>query len=402
MEPGGLISPCCVNIYPIGTSTGQITKDMNCEGLVKVRQNFLQNKIPYGCDVCYADEANGHVSMRQKFAERFPNLEKDILKGSSSGILENPQIKYLDVRWSNICNFKCRFCGFGLSSSWAPDLVERHGKFEYVIDHLGNKRIFSKSDPILRTDVDFEDLKRNILPHLEYIHFLGGEPLLMEEFYQILDLLREMGRTDLDITIVTNLSQLEFKGKNLFEALEGFQRCSLSISLDGYGAPAEYMRKGTKWERLRKNIDRMQDYVDAQNFKGREFNLQAFHTVYALNAFHTVDFYEYMKTFFRYRVQLNTCHNPNFLRLDVLPPAVKNDVLNLYQKHATFYAPLIKQLTEDKQDYYTNHFLEFIKEVGIMDRIRGEDFLTTFPEFRAYPDFRTIEKYPHPRSPKSL
>ena len=188
MHPGGSIAPCCQNIHRVAETTGDLRQDINCEGLKKIRRQFLKNEVPKGCEVCFEEERIDRKSLRLKMQQRFPGENEYVKTTLEDGTLPDPRIKHLDIRWSNICNFKCRFCGYGLSSAWAADNIERYGVFNYRYDHLGIEKLIEAGE-VLQTKVDFELFEQFIIPHLEAVDFLGGEPLLMEEFYRTLELL---------------------------------------------------------------------------------------------------------------------------------------------------------------------------------------------------------------------
>lgn len=381
MNPGGSISPCCMNTEIVGLSKGKLLEDLNCTGLSQVRKEFLSNQIPKGCEVCFLEEKHGKRSTRKRMESLFPNEDAYIDSTLSDGTIPHPKIKYLDVRWSNVCNFKCRFCSHGLSSSWAAELLQEQRSFHLPGHGEGPYALRDIKTPILKSEVDYMHLENQILPYVEQIQFLGGEPLLMEEFYFILTRLLEKGRTNVRIAIVSNLSQLSHNGHHLFEVLKNFPNVSFSASLDGFGKRAEYMRKGTVWEEIIENLPKVIDF-----FSKEQRFFQILHTVYALNAFHTVDFYEMIQKIFGCNITLNFCHNPFFYRLDVLPPKVKVDLLNTYSKYPEFYKPLISHLEEDLKNnfYYKTHYADFLKNVKKIDLVRNENFSQIFPEFSPY------------------
>jgi len=73
----------------------------------------------------------------------------------------------VDVRWTNLCNFACVYCGPEFSSKWESDL-------EF---------------PIVRPGVDRkEKFKNYIFEHaaqLKHVYLAGGEPLLMKRKFGI-------------------------------------------------------------------------------------------------------------------------------------------------------------------------------------------------------------------------
>jgi hypothetical protein len=86
-------------------------------------------------------------------------------------------------------------------------------------------------------------------PHLDYveqIYFAGGEPLLMEEHYQHLEELVKRKRFDVRLIYNTNFTHTDLKGRSVFEYWKQFDQCSSGCQFRWHGAPAEYIRKGTR------------------------------------------------------------------------------------------------------------------------------------------------------------
>ena len=93
-------------------------------------------------------------------------------------VLDSDQLWFIDLKLGNICNLKCRSCGSIFSSRWYDDDVRLWGKpLRPRVQFAG------------RHEEDVWEQMQEHIPHLERIYFAGGEPLIMEEHYQILDLL---------------------------------------------------------------------------------------------------------------------------------------------------------------------------------------------------------------------
>ena len=104
---------------------------------------------------------------------------------------------YWDIRFSNLCNLSCRSCGHIFSSSWYKDQVALAGPE------------WAKNNSVLNYAGRFEtDMMEQLMEHLDYveqIYFAGGEPLMMDEHYVILDELERRGRFDVRLIYNTEL-----------------------------------------------------------------------------------------------------------------------------------------------------------------------------------------------------
>jgi hypothetical protein len=98
--PNGKIGPCC-----------QISADyLKPISEINNKDKFADlktQKPPPACYLCNNAEGSGLNSYRQHF---------NSLNNNSQGI------QFLDLRHTNQCNLKCRYCGPHFSSLWAKEL----------------------------------------------------------------------------------------------------------------------------------------------------------------------------------------------------------------------------------------------------------------------------------------
>ena len=86
-------------------------------------------------------------------------------------------------------------------------------------------------------------------PSVQEIYFAGGEPLVMEEHYRILNRLVEMNRAhEVTIKYNTNFTNLQYKKTNVLDLWLLFKKVEVGASLDAYGERAEYIRSGCNWD----------------------------------------------------------------------------------------------------------------------------------------------------------
>jgi hypothetical protein len=203
----------------------------------------------------------------------------------------------------------------------------------------------------------------------------------MEQTYRLLQGLIDLGRTDVQISIVTNLSRLRFRDYDIFDLIEPFANVSFSVSVDGFGSRLEYMRKGADWDRLLENLNEAKRRFRSME-KVRTFKI--FMSVYMLNAFHCVPTIEYFKNL-GFPLEVNLSTSPAQSRLDYLPRAIKEKLATYYRANPSPQAEQILQFmlaesTDEAQaERYLAEQLEFTQH---LDQIRGESFFATFPEWK--------------------
>lgn len=161
--------------------------------------------------------------------------------------INNPQLTNLHIKFSNICNLACRTCD-PLNSNLLY-------KEKEVIESYVSESQFANNGIIqnVRSDSELYKSILNNLDKLNFIWFSGGEPLLHEEVWEILDILYEKGYSkNIGFRVNTNgtikLTDRRIKILNSFKTLE------MHVSMDGYGDFAEYIRTGIVWEKWWENL----------------------------------------------------------------------------------------------------------------------------------------------------
>ena len=271
--PDGKTYPCCV--WNSGESVGNINNESldklwNNEVMRKTRIGMLQGEKISSCRRCYHLEDTGDESYRQRINKEHWNKIHYVDNTDAEGNLSIMNLHLWDIRISNFCNFKCRSCGLGLSSSWYPDAIALGETPEKALININDK-------------ASFMDMLEPHYNCVDEIYFAGGEPLIMPEHYQILDRLIELGRTDVNIRYSTNFSKLTFKGKHIFDYWKQFPNLELYISIDGVGKIGEYVRKGYNDEIFKQNV------IDYKNSGVRHTDYAYAITYGALNYLHLFD-----------------------------------------------------------------------------------------------------------------
>ena len=232
--PDGKVFPCCLwnSRDPVGNVNAQSLEEIwNNEKMKKIRRSFLKGKKLKSCDRCFHLEDTVDQSYRQRINKDHKDKMHYVNETNQDGSLNIMNLHLWDVRISNFCNFKCRSCGLGLSSSWYSDSKALGEKVDKALININDK-------------ASFMDMLEPHYNCVDEIYFAGGEPLIMPEHYQILDRLLELGRTDVNIRYSTNFSKLTYKGKHIFDYWKHFPNLELYISIDGVGKIGEYVRKG--------------------------------------------------------------------------------------------------------------------------------------------------------------
>ena len=377
--PDSSVIPCCVSPYNdhYGNVNSEKVEDIwNNERFKDLRKKMIAGELPPGCKHCHDIESSGFSSMRNNLNQRFKDDIPHILSSTTEdGTFHELKLKYIDIRFSNLCNFKCRGCGPTLSSSWYDD----HNKlFNYISDKPKVRSIATDSP-------DFWKHFKELVLDSEYIYFGGGEPLITKEHFDLLRLLIDQNKTKIDLSYNTNLSTLTYGNYDLTELWKKFRTVTLGISLDDFGPRAEYFRNGTRWAVIDANMKKLRD-----EFQGIRRYVNC--TVNITNVY-------YLPELFDYLVQENIIHpdafninmllDPEELRIDVMPLEAKQKVKlkigsfildlesrGLHKAAGDFRNILNHMMSKDN----AHLFPRFIENTKKLDNIRGENFVTTYPE----------------------
>lgn len=375
--PTGEAYPCCHSEmkFPVGNCRTQTLEEIwQDRPMQKLRADMLSETLNPACGRCYEQEQSGFFSGRKSANKHHGHQIKKLE--------DNPfEMTYWDIRFSNLCNLKCRSCGHIFSSQWYQDQAKLAGN-----DWKDRNQVLNYAG---RTETDMWE---QLLPHLDYveqIYFAGGEPLLMEEHYCILDELVRRERFDVRLIYNTNFTHTDLKGQSVFEYWKLFKSVSVGASLDGSGRYAEYIRKGTRWDQIEKNRVEMMKICPAVDFYVSP-------TLSIMNAWHLPDFHRDLVSRGLIKTQdlnVNLLQDPPFYRIDIAPMKYKQRLRIKYEEHLEWLRPRdsLQRATVGFESAINfmmatdnTHLIDtFWRKTHELDAIRSEQMLTTIPELNA-------------------
>jgi len=250
--PRGKVYHCCMTsdykTFAGDLTTQTIEEVWNGDYMKNLRKDMINGVEPKACSKCFEAERSGGSSTRMNHNKYFSKKLAEIpVITAADGHVDQVDLKYWDFRFSNLCNYKCRTCGPEFSSSWIPE-----GKELGWLSEADSKKTINIATVDETTNVDF--LKKYV-GTVEKIYFAGGEPLLMDEHWQILDMLDQAQRYNVILTYNSNLSKLTYKDKNVLDYWAKWgRRVWLWPSIDEVDDRAELIRSGTNWENVEANL----------------------------------------------------------------------------------------------------------------------------------------------------
>lgn len=200
---------------------------VNDPDLQEIRKNLINGERIDHCKNCYEFEDSGADSSRLRDTKEWTqklnlNYYEDIITN----------LVYYDIRNDNLCNLACRMCNPQFSSK----LEKEYKSIGWIW-------------PAEPKSFGFNDVVN--LNTVQKIYVAGGEPSLMPEFRNFLKSALEAGRTDVDIRMNTNATNLN---KDYRQLLSYFKNLNIVISIDGYSEINQYIRWPADWNTIIDNI----------------------------------------------------------------------------------------------------------------------------------------------------
>ena len=224
----GRVKNCIRSAEAIGN-----IKDNSIEEIVLGKENdtrqsmILDSIYTNNCQPCHTLEAGKKsfdiVSDRKFYIRELKQVPVETYRPNSF------DLQTIDVRWTNLCNFSCVYCSPEFSSKWASEL-------EVVLD--------------TPDDTQKQQFKQYIFDNahkLRHVYLAGGEPLLMKENLELLDLLDP----NVALRINTNLSKVDTQ---VFERICRFKNVHWIVSLETTDQEYEYIRHGGVWSEFLDNL----------------------------------------------------------------------------------------------------------------------------------------------------
>jgi len=233
------------------------------------RKLMLEGKRPDECDYCWrAEDAPGeHQSDRiRKSADQTwgePHLQSSAQMPWDADV----QPAYVEVSFSNVCNFGCSYCSPEISST-LMQTAKQFGPLVLDGGRLSHDLVWLEQSggmPIPNRETNpYIDAWwawwPTLYPNLRTFRITGGEPLLSKETFRTLEWIIENPNPELDLAINTNLGVdqalidkffakcQQIKDGNMVKRLQIFTSC------DTWGEQAEYIRPGLDYKKWYYNL----------------------------------------------------------------------------------------------------------------------------------------------------
>ena len=310
---GRLLYNCC-KAYPERVDLDWLEKNpgrlFHTDTMLADRKLMLEDKSCASCHHgCYKYEDQG-----------LPSKRLQDQNGQFISDLGSP-LKSLTISLSTDCNMTCMYCGPEWSSSWQKD-IDKNG--QYKLDGLPDiqqrkndswSQLWSKMKQKARgVESKFFHLllkEIKLATQLEKLVILGGEPLLNNQLFQVLD---EVPKTK--ITIVTGLGVSNDRLRMVLEKTKGMD-IQFDVSGETTGKLFELIRYGITWEDFQGRVDMIEQHGHRIKFLS---------TISNLSVLGFTDFYE--KYSGKHTIHVNSLTETDWMMPHVMDPVSKDIFIN--------------------------------------------------------------------------
>lgn len=400
--PNGDILPCCIGL---GGSMGNLYENSieeiwNNEKYRQLRNDMLNDVPSNHCTRCYKEEEWGNKhSLRKIFNNQYADKYYELVNDTQDGVVKNMKFVKWDFRFNNLCNLACTACHPTYSSSWVPIMkqVDSNYKEEQFVNSKINKDKFVQT---IKSQID----------NVEEVYFAGGEPLLHEEHFEILNFIDTENKLgNINFSYSTNLTSLKYKSINVIDYWKKMKYLRVMVSIDEVDADRlYYIRYPSELNKIVDNLRILKNNLTEHNLHYSvtpTWSLMNLHRIKnILEFFYKEDLLSH--TFYNTTTWESDFHNillfsPQYFSIRSASNQWKDYLRTMLKEYVVWYKDvlipkkidtIVKNSSIKVLDDRIQNFLNSLNEtvdghVGYygdylarLDKVRNTDFFKTFPE----------------------
>jgi hypothetical protein len=404
---------------PNNLNVSDFLTSWNSTYMKNVRLQMLNGEQPPSCLKCYKEEAAGHNSKRMwetEYWSKRVDVDRLIANTDEDGSVP-PQLAYIDLRFGTKCQLACVMCSPHDSSGWIKDWqamfpaienesLKQNMQWNNKGSTNGSSYNWHKQNPV------FWQQFYDQIPNMQQLYFAGGESLIIEEHYDILEEVIRQGHAK-NLELRYNSNGVEWR-EDLFELWKNFKLVRFHYSVDSINEMNAYIRYPSKWERTKEVFH----ILDKQTSNNVEVTVAC--AVQALNVYYLPDFLKWkleegfqkinMWPFGAGGINYHFVYHPPHLNVKVLPKWFKEECRRKYEEFypwwdtnwekgiPSWHKGKVNYETWKKNGYgvsrlegmlkfmesedWSNRLPEMKEYIETMDKVRGTSFYETFPEMK--------------------
>jgi organic radical activating enzyme len=358
----GTVAPCCDykgevlddHGTPYNVKTVQLKEIFSSNYMKNLRAEFVsKDTLPSKCVACKIAEDSGVRSRRELAMYKMQNSYNLI-----DWDLQNSTIRFVGGHTGNLCNLKCRICFPVFSSSIAVEEITNKQHAKQLL----------KDTRWAKTNHQFWEELKTLVPHVCNFEFLGGEPLMLKENIDFMQYLIDQGHSRMcTFEFVTNGTIYS----DLLELPDTFYRLTVTVSIDDIDKRFDLQRSGADFRVVEKNLDR---YL---RHKHSSLKIGVNTTVNIQNVFYLPELLAWLDTKQLDHHYFNILHTPHFLSIFNMTLDAKHLVLS---KLKSCNDQRLTSIITTIEQAETCDGKEFVKYMQHKDLLRKENFKSSHPE----------------------
>lgn len=376
----GDMAPCCVMdpdlpLEKYGLTADELVFDVldssfrefwQSKGMQRLR-NAMKNgdddeMLQDFCKICVFQEKSGVRSYREFYLERFDNktqfahkkeeLEKIIATDSYPSFHHSAELTHLS---GNVCNLSCHMCHGASSSTFSKEQVK-----------IGedNTRWIHRVNTDNKFDKDLYDIVNNTIE----LKFTGGEPLIGNRIYEILEMIEHP--EEKMVRIITNATK---DVRKFIHDTKKFKHVCVNVSIEGIEDFNDYIRYPSEWNVIYKNILR---FINTNHID--------IYITTTINALNVGRIYEVPELFGDKILAGGAFVDNNYYSIRSIPLDIRDIYLNRLYSYGKY--DIVKRCIKylENAEFCESDMYGMLTAVRRRDKHRGTNLLDHLPEWKKY------------------
>ena len=276
------------------------------------KKNLLSGIKDSSCNYCWDVEVDGGVSKRIQQLKKFNHEDYD------QYVNNTVSLKLLEINIGNSCNLQCVYCNPTFSSQWEADIKVKSypiftDRYIYEIKQK-NKKITEKNLDCLT------NISHSVL------NIIGGEPLINNKFFEILELTNTK-----NLSFSTNLMVDRSTLDQLLSYQHKFQKINISCSLDTTKELSEFARYGINYDKFIDNLIYLLENINSRNKISLD-SLMTNTNILKLKEFQILPLALIKQFPDTFKWRLDYCRTPRIHSLEALPDHIRSELISTVEE----------------------------------------------------------------------
>ena len=354
----GKYGPCnfAVPDENMGVDNTSITEWMQSDKMNQLRSEMLDPNsnhklVNQVCQKCKFDEERYDWSRRldtttqaKRNKDYWDIITRCVELSKAAGYYDfDERILELQLRvFGSKCNLDCYMCHH-FSSTTRQKMAYDKGVWNdtvwYDMDRSKKLSMTANLDKVDDNVVINQMIE--LAPYVKTLKIIGGEPLVMKQYYSVLDRLVQSGESkNINIKYQTNLTKLKNGKHNFLSYIPHFKEVIITVSIDAVGKYNDYIRRRSSFKEIEDNIEACSKY------KNVRININSTLSVPGILRFHEILDYSnpHVNSYSHWLIK-----DPKQLRINNLPKPLKDKLIPYYKDNPK-YADIVKALEMPEED----------------------------------------------------